>query len=384
MFPGIDDLALQQRKLVATADSLSDAEYRAQFHHDISPAGWHLGHTLYVENFWLRESVLDKPLSPQQHLDFLPEKTAKATRGAKLPPKSEFIAECAAAQHSNLDLLKKPPPDMSSHPLLRDGYLVKFLAQHHAMHHETLCMALTERQTRRRAAQSHRVRDALRPAPAQLNGLLHFRAATRAFGGDDPHCFDNEKPRHRRRLGEFRISRRAVTNAEYLGFIRADGYTTTRLWSDEGLKWLREFMRDTDAPAPRHWRRDRAGRWFGVDVNGAHDLSPEAPVYGVNRHEACAFAHYARARLPTEFEWEAAAPKLEYGRVWEWCADAFQPYPDFRPFPYERYSQTWFDGAHYTLRGCSMHSSDAMRRRTMRNFHTPDKRYIFAGLRLAL
>ena len=70
------------------------------------------------------------------------------------------------------------------------------------------------------------------------------------------------------------------------------------------------------------------------------------------------------------------------GRAWEWCDNSFYPYDGFRPFPYEEYSAPWFNGNHYSLRGGSLHTRPAIRRPSFRNFYQPDKRHIFAGLRL--
>jgi iron(II)-dependent oxidoreductase len=71
------------------------------------------------------------------------------------------------------------------------------------------------------------------------------------------------------------------------------------------------------------------------------------------------------------------------GHVWEWCANTFFPYPGFKPFPYDEYSLPWFDGQHYSLRGGSRHTRRDLRRCSFRNFYTPEKRHVFAGVRLA-
>lgn len=53
----------------------------------------------------------------------------------------------------------------------------------------------------------------------------------------------------------------------------------------------------------------------------------------MNFYEAYAFAEWAGMRLPTEFEWEAAASKFKWGSGWEWTNSAYLPYPNFKKPP---------------------------------------------------
>src|SRR6266511_5252919 len=64
--------------------------------------------------------------------------------------------------------------------------------------------------------------------------------------------FDNEKWAHRVELKPFRIARAPVTNAQFLEFVRDDGYSRRDLWSPEGWNWKE------GARSPRYWvERDR-------------------------------------------------------------------------------------------------------------------------------
>lgn len=187
----------------------------------------------------------------------------------------------------------------------------------------------------------------------------------------------------------FRIAKRPVSNAEFLAFIAAGGYRENRLWSKEGQRW-----RDgSSVAAPLHWRRDRAQCWYGIGLRGPADLQPDAPVVGVSRHEAQAFAAWVAelagdlsGAVPQhEYQWEVAARagRIEgTGQVWEWCANPFHPYPEFQPFPDRSISQADFDGDRFSLRGAGLHAQGCLRRASFRNRAASGDRHGFAGIRL--
>ncbi|MCP6385299.1 SUMF1/EgtB/PvdO family nonheme iron enzyme, partial [Klebsiella pneumoniae] len=72
---------------------------------------------------------------------------------------------------------------------------------------------------------------------------------------------------------------------------------------------------------------------FGL--HGWQPLDLDAPASHLSFYEADAHARWAGARLPTEFEWEAAmtASPSATGQVWEWTASPYTAYPGFIPTP---------------------------------------------------
>jgi formylglycine-generating enzyme required for sulfatase activity len=120
-------------------------------------------------------------------------------------------------------------------------------------------------------------------------------------------------------------------------------------------------------------------------LHGPHALEEHAPVAHVSLYEAAAYAAWAGARLPTEFEWEAAAPRLaDKGQVWEWTRSSYDPYPGYRPFDGDavEYNGKFMIGQ-MVLRGGSIATPPGHIRPTYRNFFPPSARWQFSGIRLA-
>jgi EgtB-related family protein len=126
--------------------------------------------------------------------------------------------------------------------------------------------------------------------------------------------------------------------------------------------------------------RLRFDRWQPLDLKG--------PAVHLSAFEADAWCRWAGRRLPSEAEWECAAmttpssaqPSFQWGRVWDWTASAFEPFPGFEPHPYRDYSAPWF-GTRRVLRGASAATSPRMAHPKYRNFFTPERDDIFAGFR---
>jgi iron(II)-dependent oxidoreductase len=313
-------------------------------------------------------------------------------------------------------------------PLLGDGFVFRMVLQHEYQHNETILQTL---QLKRGRPYSPPARfDAPPPRsgsiPAARGRMLRFPGGAVEIGTDDRSAaYDNERDRHLVELAPFWIDEHAVTNSDFVIFIAAGGYSVREYWSDAGWKWVTE----SGAQAPMYWRWVD-GSWVTRSMDRTGPVPASHPVSHVSYYEAEAFARFAGKRLPTEFEWEAAAswdassgtkrsypwgeepPSKELanvdqlsfgtreagsyprnlsplgcygmiGDVWEWTASDLRPYPGFNSFPYPEYSEAFFGPEYKVLRGGSWATRPGAIRNTFRNWDYPIRRQIFSGFRCA-
>jgi len=202
-------------------------------------------------------------------------------------------------------------------------------------------------------------------------------------------AFDNESPAHQRFVQGFQIANRLLNCGEYLAFIQDGGYDNADLWLSEG----RAQVLQNDWQCPLYWLapndpRAPSDQWQVFGLNGVHALDPQAPVANLSFYEASAFAQWAGARLPTEFEWEVASNHADmhdmHAQVWQWTRSAYEPYPGFVPASgaVREYNGKFMVGQQ-VLRGSSLATSPQHSRDTYRNFFPAHARWQFSGLRLA-
>ncbi|MDN5848148.1 MAG: SUMF1/EgtB/PvdO family nonheme iron enzyme [Nitrococcus sp.] len=375
----IAELAKMHQRGQDIVGRLPAEDVRTQYHNDLSPLGWHLGHCAFIETYWLREVVLgNNAITATLHGVYFPDLCEKAARPELVRGRERLLEWTSAVHKENLTLLANPPDHMRQHRLMGADYLLDFLIQHYAQHLETMHYVLAQRQLRLTGPWTPN--STLTPA-SRGDEAIHLPAGPVKIGCDEPYAYDNEQPRHENWRASGRIAVRPVTSAQYLAFMEDGGYRRSELWSEAGWAWLCH----TRVDCPALWRRSGPS-WYEVSAFGPRDLEPSAAASGICFYEAEAFCHWAGAKLPHEFEWEAAAQAgllQDTGQAWEWCANRFHPYPGFRPLPYEGYSSPWFDNQHGVLRGGSEYTLAPIRRTSFRNFYTLDKRHICAGLRLA-
>lgn len=195
----------------------------------------------------------------------------------------------------------------------------------------------------------------------------------------DGFCFDNELGRHKVYLNAYEISPALVTNQEYLEFINDGGYQNFRHWHAEGWDWVNK----NHVVSPLYWHQID-GTWYNYTYNGLQLLNPKDTLTHISYFEAYAFAAWKGMRLPTEFEWEAAADKFDWGHRWEWTESAYLPYPGFvkAAGAIGEYNGKFMVNQQ-VLRGASEVTSPGHERVTYRNFFQTNLQWQFTGIRLA-
>jgi ergothioneine biosynthesis protein EgtB len=394
---------------LALAAPLSAEDQCIQSMPDASPTKWHLAHTT-----WFFETVLLQPHATgyqafdsrfqylfNSYYESLGPRHPRPQRGLLTrPTHDEVLAYRAHVDAAVLALLEQCA--LSDEATWRTLEPILTLGLHHEQQHQELlvtdilhafsCNPLLPAY---RTSAAPAIRLASVPMPMKW---LPQPGGTVQVGHDgDGFAFDNETPRHAALLHPHAIADRLVNCAEYAQFIADGGYQRPELWLSDG--WAAVQAGGWRCPAywiapddPRLAHQVQGGGhptgWQVFGIHGVRPLEPGAPVMQLSLYEAAAYAEWAGARLPTEFEWEAAydTPGITQmtGRAWQWTRSSYDPYPGFRPFPgvAAEYNGKFMVGQ-VVLRGSSLATPDGHARRSYRNFFPPAARWQFSGLRLA-
>jgi ergothioneine biosynthesis protein EgtB len=422
---------------------------------EASPAKWHLAHTAwFFESFILREFLPGYRLfnadfswlfnSYYQSFAAFPEKRLRSSFSR---PGLEEVLGYRAHVDEGVELLLERIQDLRLDENAASEVLKRIeLGTHHEEQHQELLLTDILH-----AFFTNPLRPAYRPSDAKtllrLSDALDFetwnepkadlttpRSASsiktipglrfHSFPGGlceagysgPAFCFDNERLRHRVWLDPYRVSTRLVTCAEFAAFMADGGYRRPELWLTAG--W--DAVQANRWRAPLYWTEADPG-WSIFTLRGELPLASleNLPVSHVSYFEADAYARWAGYRLPSEFEWEAAAaaqpvtgnlldmgrllpapapeslesqdpldasesPSQFFGDCWEWTASAYLGYPGFQPLPGSlgEYNGKFMSGQ-MVLRGGSCVTPADHIRASYRNFFPPETRWQFSGIRLA-
>jgi len=445
-----------RRRTAALCEPLTPEDMMVQSCAEASPAKWHLAHTAwFFESFVLREFL---PGYKPFHSDFIWLFNSYYETFAKFPEKRlrssfsrpglEEILRFRAHVDEGVERLMEQGPAREALERIELG--VNHEEQHqellltdilHAFYTNPLRPAYEKQGSGIRdqgsgidkTVKSYRYADAPKAEGEQALGqpkFLRFEGGVHEAGhAGDGFCFDNELPRHKAWLEPYGLAERLVTCGEYAEFMKDGGYRRPELWLSDG--WA--AVQSEGWNAPLYWSSG-SGEWTVFTLRGEMPLSAmkNVPVSQVSFYEADAYARWAGFRLPTEFEWEAAAegrkiagnlldsgwlmpveasemeenapskrpakgkallpespvafarPWQLFGDCWQWTASAYLPYPGFQALPGSlgEYNGKFMSGQ-MVLRGGSCVTPAPHIRSSYRNFFAPGTRWQFSGIRMA-
>ena len=409
-------------------DGLETEDFVVQSMADVSPTKWHLAHTTWFWETFVLTPHADGYRLHDERYPFLfnsyyvqaGERHCRAQRGyLSRPTVAEVFAYRAHVDAAMADFLADF--DEGRQPDVAD---VIEVGLHHEQQHQELMLTDLKHVfsvNPLRPAYRERVHlDAPDPGPMTWSrseaGVYEVGVAP----GDESTSagrfhFDNEGPRHRQFVEAFEIGDRLVTAGEFLEFMADGGYDRAPLWLSLG--WATKEAEGWSEPF--YWEK-RGGDWWHFTLSGMRPVDPNEPVTHLSYFEADAYARWAGARLPSEFEWEVAArsvwadeaPAGTYadgrrfhpaplapdtgdgapadglrqlaGEVWQWTHSQYTPYPGYRPVEgaLGEYNGK-FMANQFVLRGGSVATSRSHVRPSYRNFFPPETTWQFTGLRLA-
>ncbi|RDD81390.1 ergothioneine biosynthesis protein EgtB [Dyella tabacisoli] len=407
--PDIQMLRTRYREVreysLTLATPLSEEDQCIQSMTDTSPTKWHLAHTTwFFETMLLKRHVRGyQAFNPRfeylfnSYYDALGPRHPRSQRGLLTRPAlHEVHAYRLYVDIAVLNLMSNANTELWAEiePIITLGL------QHEQQHQELILTDILHALSCNPLLPAYRIKP--EPVPSQATQVGPIRWIDQPGGVIEVGCgatdgsfaFDNEKPRHPVFLGPYAISDRLVTCGEFAQFIADDGYLRPEFWLSDG--WAILQANDWRHPAywlpaddPRlHDLGESPHEWHVYGLDGTRPLEHAAAVSHLSFYEAAAYAQWAGARLPTEFEWEAAfvAPGISQmtGHVWQWTRSSYDPYPGFKPLDgvASEYNGKFMVGQ-LVLRGSSVATPAGHTRSTYRNFFPPSARWQFSGLRLA-
>lgn len=397
------------------AAPLSAEDQCAQSMPDASPTKWHLAHTS-----WFFEAVVLSAYAADyqvfdarfnflfnSYYESLGPRHPRAERGLLTRPSLEQVMDYRAHVDAAMRIFFQQADEATWSAATS---LIVLGLHHEQQHQELLLTDIKHLLARNPLLPAYVPSKNVKTTPAVPMSWIDCDGGRVEVGHEGTSfAFDNETPRHEILLRPYQLANRCVTCGEYQAFIEDGGYQRPEYWLSDG--WA--MARAAGWQAPLYWQGE-ASKWEIFTLNGLRALDANEPVCHLSFYEAVAYAQWAGARLPTEFEWEAASSSVPfdgrfldmatlqpraaaqaeheapakllqmYGDVWEWTRSSYDPYPGFKALTgaVGEYNGKFMVGQ-IVLRGGSCATPEGHVRPSYRNFFPPAARWQFSGLRLA-
>lgn len=378
-----DQFAATRQQTEQICKPLAIEDYVVQPITDVSPPKWHLGHTTwFFEEFILSKFDADyQRYHPKyayvfnSYYESVGDKVYRSNRGNLSRPTVHSIYDYRAHVTKAIEILLDKFPDKYE---LRQ--IVQIGIHHEKQHQELLLTDIKYIYGHNPLFPLYDENFEEVKKEENPQEWLSFEEGVYSIGYKGKgFCYDNELKPHKVYLESFSISNRLVTNQEYLEFIQDGGYKNVLLWHAEAWDWINT----NKVKAPMYWHKID-GKWQRFTLSGLKSIDISKPVIQLSYYEASAFAQWKGQKLPTEFEWETAQSKIDWGKVWEWTESSYLPYPGFSKAPgaLGEYNGKFMVNQK-VLRGKSVATPKGHSRPTYRNFFHPHLRWQFCGFRLA-
>ncbi len=347
-----------------------------------SPPKWNLGHT----SWFFEEMILKKfiPYYEEYHPKFsflfnsyyntIGERVARDGRGDLSRPTVSEVYDYREHVNRRMQSL------LSNKDLNKEIIFLTELGLNHEQQHQELFFSDLKYAFSINPLFPVYNDKALCETPAGEEGWIKIPEGLHRIGFEGVEfSYDNESPAHQVFLQKYQISKKLVSNGEYLEFVEAGGYQDDRFWHDDAWSWLQQEK----ISKPMYWHQIN-NKWHQYTLAGLRKINPDDALCHINYYEAYAFAQFKGLRLPTEFEWEAASDQFNWGNRWEWTESAYLPYPGYQKAEgaVGEYNGKFMVNQK-VLRGASVATSPNHSRKTYRNFFHPELGWQFNGIRLA-
>ena len=360
---------------------LKTEDYVVQIASFTSPAKWHLGHTTWFFEEFILKNFADNYTQFDENFNFIfnsyynnaGNRVKRTDRGNLSRPTVERVYAYRKhvneamlnllSQNSNEEIIELLTLGLNHEQQHQELFLtdIKYMFGNNPLFpaYDTACKLVNDQN--------------------KESGFVTIKEGVYEIGytGND-FCYDNELKSHKVYINDFEISKSLVTNGEFIEFIESGGYQDFNFWLEVGLHW----KENNDIDCPLYWqKKDKV--WFQYTLSGLQKVNINAILTHISFYEAAAFAEWKAMRLPTEFEWEIASKKLNWGQRWEWTNSAYLPYPNFKKAKgaVGEYNGKFMD-RQKVLRGASVATSKNHSRKTYRNFFYSEERWQFTGIRL--